>query len=528
MKRLLGFLSLLLVFAMVFTACKNKTPQGTHHLVEDGYYLVGGSAPVDSMILKNMLEQGYVEGEGFKPQAMDGLFQKYVYLTANGGGFVIKQQAGAQTIVWGIDGNWTQVRGDTVMKASIKKDGGNFTVPADGLYLVVAYFPGNKLYMLRVDNWDVIGDATDGGWGDDSKQVMTAVKVDKDGGQWQIQNLALRPANFKFRFNHWWTYYFADTAAEANGDPKFFTNLGGSLDELTPGGANIKVDNPGIYTVTLNYTYGGKFTATMDKTGDLNPDDISGDTISIIGSGIGYMSNGQAVMLASWSQDYDFTYTGQSNYVYTFVGDSIVLTENAEFKLRKNHKWDINWGAGNTTTAGDNQDISGTDNFVSSSNKIYKMQFDYNGLSFAATLTFTNEGAYNPPADDPSKHTYSFIGSAFYKNNDPTTQDTTNWDADFDLTYQGVNNNVYTFTYAGLNFIAGGEFKLHRDHGWGVPGLSEFGYGDLTLTGDGASNIVSAKGSPNFKVKADAKYDVTFTVNGDFSNPTLDLANSSK
>ncbi len=523
MKRLFGILSLLLVFALVFTSCKEKNNGGNTPLVEDGLYLVGGSAPIDSMVLKNMLEQGYVEGEGFSAQPMDGLFQKYVYLTANGGGFVIKQQAGAQRIVWGIDGNWTQVRGDTVMKAKIKQDGGMFSVPKDGLYLVVVYIPGNTLYMLRVEKWSIIGDATDGGWTDDSQQELTEVSLDKDGGQWKIEGAAMRPASFKFRFNHWWTYYSADTAAEANGDPKFFTNLGGSLDELTPGGANVSVDQPGVYTITLNYTYGDKFTATMEKTGDLNPDDISGDTISLIGAGIGYMDNGQPVMLGGWSEDYDLTYKGESNYVYTFEADSIILTENAEFKLRKNHDWGVNWGAGNTTTAGDNQDISGTDNFVSSSNKIYKIKFDYNGLSFKATVTFTNEGDYTPPADDPSNHTYSLIGSAFYINNDPAQGADSNWKNDIDLTYdsQDANGN-YVFKAAGINFIGGGEFKIRVDHDWGV----NYGYSDMQITGDGASNMSDNGG--NIKVGTDAKYDVTFSIDGDFANRKLDLANSSK
>jgi hypothetical protein len=170
MKRLTGILSLLLIFALVLTSCHRHNNQPSPRLVEDGYYLVGGSAPLDSMVLKNMLEQGYVEGEGFSAQPQDGLYQKYVYLTANGGGFIIKQQAGAQRIVWGIDGDWTQVRGDTVMKAKIKQDGGVFSVPKDGLYLVVVDFPRSMLYMLRVEKWSVIGDATDGGWTDDSHQ----------------------------------------------------------------------------------------------------------------------------------------------------------------------------------------------------------------------------------------------------------------------------------------------------------------------------------------------------------------------
>ncbi len=522
MKRLLGFLSLLLVVALVFSSCKKKENEQPPVPVEDGYYLVGGSAPIDSMMLKTMMDQGYVEGEGFSAQAMDGLYQKYVYLTANGGGFVIKEQAGADRRVWGMDGNWTQVVGDTVMKATMKKDGANFTVPKDGFYLVVADFNTNTLYLLRAEYWGLIGDATPGGWSADTK--MTTVKVDKDGGEWTVENVLLMKASLKFRFNSWWTYYSADPNAEGNGDPKFFTNLGGSLDDLTPGGANIPVDQAGIYNVTLKYTYGGKFTATLDYVGQPPLDDFSDDTVSLIGSGIGTIQNGSFVEVAGWTEDIDLAYTGVQNDVYSFEIDSFAVSNGGEFKFRLNHSWDRNWGYEDVTLQGDVDSIVNAagkgNNFKSTANAEYKVVFAYDGRAYTATVTFTYKGGFTPPTPPtPDYHTISFIGSAFYVNND-TTQAQTNWDSDLDMTYNGQDaNGNYQFVYNGLHFIGGGEFKLRKDHDWGT----NWGMGNTTVTGDGASNI---SGTDNFVVGSDATYNCTFTIDANYGNATLDLANA--
>ena len=397
MKRLFSILSLVIVFAILFTSCGNNDNPPTS-LVEDGYYLVGGSAPSDTMVLMNMLEQGYVEGEGFSAELYEGMFQKFAYLTANGGGFMIKQQAGSETYSWGIDGDWTNVVEDTVLKASIKLDGGTFSVPKDGFYLIVADFNTKTLYLLRIEKWSVIGDATEGGWGDDSQQELTEVSLNAEGGQWTIQNLIFYPRSFKLRFNHWWTYHSADTNAGDNGEPKFFTNLGGSLDELTPGGANIEVAEGGYYTLTLNYVYGDKFSATLEKTGDLEPDDISQDTISLTGTDIGYIE-GEVEYMITWNDDIDLEYQGVDNYVYTFTLDSFIVTNGAQFKFRKNHDWAVNWGYSDVILQGDVDDFSEDEewgNFVSSSDKIYNVRFDYNGLSFETTVTFTYISDYTP------------------------------------------------------------------------------------------------------------------------------------
>ncbi|MBE0678766.1 MAG: SusF/SusE family outer membrane protein, partial [Bacteroidales bacterium] len=84
-------------------------------------------------------------------------------------------------------------------------------------------------YTYRADRWGVIGDATPGGWSDDTNMTWDAVN-----GRFTV-TLNLTAASFKFRANDDWGY-----------------NLGGSMTGLTDGGDNISVAEAGNYTITLN------------------------------------------------------------------------------------------------------------------------------------------------------------------------------------------------------------------------------------------------------------------------------------
>ncbi len=533
MKTIFKTLGLLLAVVLVFSAC-NKKPQNPPVLVEDGFYVVGGSVANDSMTLTGEMQPGYVEGDGFKAILREGMFQKYFYATANGGGFIVKQQSGQNTIDWGMSGDWNVVRQDTVFNCSIKKGGNNFTVPSDGFYLFVIDTNLLKAYLLKVDYWGIIGDATDGGWSDDSNQKLTQTKLTMTEGQWKIENVNLyNKGNFKFRFNSWWTYYDADPTAENNGDPKFFTNLGGDLGQLSPGGANIVLDDSSaVYTVELDFTLGAQtgFSAKLTKTGALSFNDISNDTISIVGGGVGQFVNGDTIWAGNWdlSNCLNLVYTTTDNNEITFVADSVILTKGAAFKFVMNHSWDHSWGYDKVTVTGDVDSITGVDdgfggeNFSSTGNGIYKVTFKYNGYTRAITVDFEYKGQYVPPVqDNPSLHTISLIGAAFYQNNDPNNA-ATNWDEDFDLSYQGQDDNGnYVFTVSGIHFIGGNEFKFRMDHDWN----KSWGWG-INITGD--TQNFEDPGNGNIKVVNDATYDVKFVLDDSYSVVEANFTASAK
>ncbi|WP_293307988.1 SusE domain-containing protein [Pedobacter sp. UBA5917] len=87
-------------------------------------------------------------------------------------------------------------------------------------------------YTFGIPNeWSIIGDATAGGWDND-----TDMKVVNDGksNNYAITTI-LKTGALKFRFQHKWD-----------------VNLGGSLATLTNGGDNIAVTVAGTYTITLD------------------------------------------------------------------------------------------------------------------------------------------------------------------------------------------------------------------------------------------------------------------------------------
>lgn len=84
-------------------------------------------------------------------------------------------------------------------------------------------------YTYRADRWGLIGDATPGGWSDDTNMTWDAVN-----GRFTV-TLNLTANKFKFRANDGWDY-----------------NFGGDLAALTLGGGDIQVAEAGNYTITLN------------------------------------------------------------------------------------------------------------------------------------------------------------------------------------------------------------------------------------------------------------------------------------
>ncbi len=99
----------------------------------------------------------------------------------------------------------------------------------------------------------------------------------------------------------------------------------------------------------------------------------------------------------------------------------------------------------------------------------------------------------------PETFLFSLIGSAF-NNADGVPA---NWDYDIDLPYASVSGDAYSFTKNGVALLAGGEFKIRKDHDWGT----NFGYTGVTIEGD-AANFTDNNG--NIKVTEAKTYNVTF------------------
>ena len=93
--------------------------------------------------------------------------------------------------------------------------------------------------------WGLIGDATSGGWNDD-----TVMEFDETSRMWSVIT-SLTPNHFKFRANHDWTINYGSDGTE-NG--------------LLASGADIAVPKESPYIVTMDLTHAGKYTYSIEET----------------------------------------------------------------------------------------------------------------------------------------------------------------------------------------------------------------------------------------------------------------------
>ena len=95
------------------------------------------------------------------------------------------------------------------------------------------------------NTWGLIGDATSGGWSDDTK-----MEFDKDTRLWTVIT-SMTAKEFKFRANSDWTINYGGDGTE-NG--------------LARNGDNIKVPAESAYIITLDLTNAGRYTYAMEET----------------------------------------------------------------------------------------------------------------------------------------------------------------------------------------------------------------------------------------------------------------------
>ena len=124
------------------------------------------------------------------------------------------------------DVNW----GDDGADGTLNPGGANIVAKEAGYYKLNVDLPGLTYTKLKT-TWALIGDATPGGWDND-----TPMTYDATNNVWTV-TVALTAASIKFRANGNWDLNYGDTGGN------------GSLDQ---GGDNIAVPIAGNYIVELN------------------------------------------------------------------------------------------------------------------------------------------------------------------------------------------------------------------------------------------------------------------------------------
>ena len=212
-------------------------------LTDDGSFMVNvaGDAKFIKMTLNmmeytykieklNFAEFIYVPGnhQGWAPDKaaalqspnFDGVYVGYTYLNGN---FKFTKERN-----WNGEYNFN----DFATKDDIffNNDGSNINISEEGFYQITADVAASKLSAVKT-TWGIIGPAQAGGW--DSDTDMTWNAADES---WTA-TVELAADEFKFRANDDWGI-----------------NVGGSFDNLTQDGGNMKVAEAGTYEVKLFLT----------------------------------------------------------------------------------------------------------------------------------------------------------------------------------------------------------------------------------------------------------------------------------
>lgn len=118
--------------------------------------------------------------------------------------------------------------------------GKNINVDEPGFYYITLNYATKALQLVKINSWGIIGGFN--GW--DASVDMTA---SEDNLVYTVTQTFNAGDEWKFRANGQWT-----------------VNLGGALDNLIPGGDNIKCEEAGTYEITLDFST-LPWTATLVK-----------------------------------------------------------------------------------------------------------------------------------------------------------------------------------------------------------------------------------------------------------------------
>ena len=159
----------------------------------------------------------------------NGKYQGFYYLD---GEFKFKPNADN----W--DNDLEYVSGDTTSGSLTDGGGPNCPDPGAGFYQINLDFANLYYSLTKIESVSLIGAFN--GWGDDLEMAYN-----KDEGCWEVTTDAVS-GEYKFRANHDWGI-----------------NWGGTVDNLTQGGANLTIDG-GTHTFKLYLSYEGANHVTID------------------------------------------------------------------------------------------------------------------------------------------------------------------------------------------------------------------------------------------------------------------------
>lgn len=482
MKSLFKFftLALLACSTLMMTSCGDDDgptiDTGGDLQLGDGFYLAAaGADPVAAAGLSSEP----VEDDGFAAQDRSGFVAGYMFLAAGNYNLTdvkdkeISATLGGDATVVTDEGSACDFN-DYTLVSNVAAGGAAINVATDGLYKV-SYDPTTaEMVMYQIIQPSVIGNATPNGWGADTPMTGSATA---DGGSFSVSGVELRAGEFKMRFNCRWTVdRRLDSAAGFGFDNGYqmFNNFGGTASNLETGGSNIPLalEDEGIYTITANWSPTGGWSLDLNKTGDVAP--ITFDPAEHRWGAIGdATANG-------WDADRNMYYKGEIDGAHTWLG-VITLADAGEFKFRINDDWFLDIGGALTADGTEVAMDKGGANIASPGAGAYYV-----------TIKTADEG--DSWTASMSANGWGIIGAG---------SPVGNWDADMDLTADGFDGGITTYTITG-DFV-GGEFKFRAGDAWDY----NLGGDMMALEADGG-NLNAAAGTQTATLTYDGEtYSVT-------------------
>lgn len=304
----------------------------------DGWYVYGEGTSSPTISSLGILKPALLESTG---TAREGMMETYIAVE-KGGLLHIGMIKDKVLTSYGPDFNfdpelfmeqYPEEPQKTLLRGKLAESNVPFMINESGLYHIV-YDVQLNTYIIAKAEWGIIGSASPEGW---SKSVDMPAMFDNDTMIFEVENIELSKGEFKFRYSNGWKvhlYY------EENWENRVaaYTNFGGSVEELLSGNNNILHEENAIYTVSLTWILGQGFSADLEKTEDIIPNDWSQTPWDIVGNGVSSMNEeAEADTIWQWGK-----YILADNYglpmfndtVYTYQWTDIKLVANEGFKVR--------------------------------------------------------------------------------------------------------------------------------------------------------------------------------------------------
>lgn len=176
---------------------------------------------------------------------MPGLFEGYVNITGSG----------IQYFKYTNAPDWNHTNYGDGGNGTFSTDGNaaGLSVPGPGYYELSANL-NNNTWTATKTTWGIIGDATPGGWSND-----TQLNYDATNQVWTLTVPMKQAGSFKFRANNAWSI---DFGIDKSGNIQYADN---PLFPYNPNLDNLTVPADGTYLITLDLHVSGKYTYSAIK-----------------------------------------------------------------------------------------------------------------------------------------------------------------------------------------------------------------------------------------------------------------------